>query len=202
MPGGYPGLRKYWNSISLPENPNVFVPLCGKTPDMSWMAEQGASVTGVEISEKAILEFFDENNLEYQTDQFADFDIYRSPKITIWKGDFLKLPKQKLPEFDLIYDKAALVALPPDKRTGYADKLIDLCSTNTVILLHHFIYPQHEMPGPPFSVSNEEIEKAFSVRFEINLLEKNKLDLSDFEKFKNRGLVSGMTEQFMYLSPK
>lgn len=201
MPDGYPGLRKHWNSLGLPESPEVLVPLCGKTPDMSWMMAQGAVITGVEIAIKAIEEFFLENNLQFETDRFASFNIYKAPDITIWQGDFLKLPKQKLPEFDLIYDKAALVALPPEKRPAYAKKLMELCSNNTSILLHHFIYNQNEMAGPPFSVSIEEVEKTFAGRFRITCLEKNQLDLSKFEKFKIRGLSSGLTEQLLYLTP-
>uniref|UniRef100_A0A914VBA6 Thiopurine S-methyltransferase n=1 Tax=Plectus sambesii TaxID=2011161 RepID=A0A914VBA6_9BILA len=41
----------------------VFVPLCGKTLDMLWLAQQGCTVIGVEAVGKAIEEFFEENGI-------------------------------------------------------------------------------------------------------------------------------------------
>ena len=201
MPDGYEGLRKFWDELNLPENPEVLVPLCGKAIDMIWLEKQGASITGVEISKKAVQEFMDENQRDYETDSFADFTIYHSGSISIWCGDFLKLPKHKLPDYDLIYDKAALVALPQRMRSKYCKKLVSLSSAKTKILLHHFIYDQNEMPGPPFSVSLDEIESGLKNNFEISILEKNELNLSSFEKFQRRGLKSGLTEQLLFLTP-
>ncbi len=200
MPDGYPGLRKHWNSVQLPAEPEVLVPLCGKAIDMVWLEKQNAKVTGVEISEKAILEFMEENRRNYKTGSFADFTLYKTGSITIWRGDFLKLPKLKMPDFDLIYDKAALVALPKPMRSSYYHKLSELCSDKTSILLHHFLYNQDEMPGPPFSIGLDEIKSAFKNTFKTTILEKNELNLANFEKFRLRGLKSGLTEQLLLLS--
>ena len=45
---------------------SVFVPLCGKSLDMVWLLEQGFSVTGCEISELAVQQFFTENSIPYE----------------------------------------------------------------------------------------------------------------------------------------
>ena len=37
---------------------NILVPLCGKSLDMLWLAERGFQVTGIEISELAVQDFF------------------------------------------------------------------------------------------------------------------------------------------------
>lgn len=201
MPEGYPGLQEHWESLDLGQHPTVLVPLCGKSVDMIILEEKGASVTGVEISEKAILSFFDEHQQSYETDSYAGFQIYKSENIELWKGDFLKFPKQALSSIDLIYDKAALVALPPEKRTEYAKKLIDLSGPETSILLHHFFYPQEEMPGPPFSVSKSDIKEFFSGKFTIHLLEETQIPSKSLQPFQRRGLKSSLNERFLYLKP-
>lgn len=200
MPGGYPALRKHWPVLSLPENPAVLVPLCGKSPDMLWLSSQGAFVFGVEISEIAIQSFFEESGRSFETSIYSGFTIYSSGNIELWQGDFMKLPHKKLPPIDLIYDKAALVALPPDSRQAYANQLLTLKNPGTSILLHHFMYPQQQMPGPPFNVSSSEIESYFADFFSISLLEENKIPAKTFPLFQQRGLRSPMTERFLYLS--
>ena len=43
----------------------VFVPLCGKSKDLVWLASLGHKVIGIELSEKAILDFYSENNISF-----------------------------------------------------------------------------------------------------------------------------------------
>ncbi len=201
MPEGYASLPKHLNQLKLPYFKNVLVPLCGKSLDLLTLSEYFDHVTGAEISEKAVLEFLAEHQPEHTKSTFADFSIYRSESFTFWCGDFLKLPPRKTPPFDLIYDKAALVALPPEKRPAYAEKIHSFCSEQTAILLHHFIYNQEEMPGPPFSVSDAEINRLFGKNFQTALLERENQDIHRFKKFVKRGLKSGLLEQFLLLTP-
>jgi len=201
MPEGYPGLRAYWPALELPSHPRVLVPLCGKTVDMIFLEGQGADVVGVEISEKAILSFLNEHNRRFETREYAEFKIYTTGTIEFWQGDFLKYPQQKT-GFDLIYDKAALVALPPHKRRAYSDKLLTFAGPQTSILLHHFIYPQDEMPGPPFSVARQEINEYFSDLFKITLLKENQIPSNHFVPFRRRGLKSPLIEHLLFLKPR
>lgn len=202
MPGGYPGLRTHWNDLKLRANPVVLAPLCGKTKDLVQLESYGASVVGIEISKKAILDFFNENNREYETNTFAEFTIYRSKNVELWQGDFFKFPAKKYPGIDLIYDKAALVALPPDMRKRYSEKIISLSENNTQILLHHFIYPQEQMPGPPFSVPDSEVRELFGAHFEIKTLEADTISSDKFPPFQRRGLKSDLTERLLQLTSR
>ena len=59
-----PLLREYWPTLALPSGSRVFVPLAGKTLDMSWLAAQGHRVLGVELSRIAVEQFFDEHGLK------------------------------------------------------------------------------------------------------------------------------------------
>ena len=59
-----PLLQKYWPSLALPAGSTVLVPLCGKSLDMLWLAEQRHRVLGVELSELAFTQFFSEHRFE------------------------------------------------------------------------------------------------------------------------------------------
>lgn len=202
MQNGYPGLHNHWDSLPIPDSPSVLVPLAGKSDDMRWIAEQGSNVTAVEISEIAIRQFFESLGKTPGVSSYADFKIYTSEKITIWCGDFLKLPAARMPVFDLIYDKAALVALPLQMRKKYVKKILSLAGPATSILLHGFSYNQQEMNGPPFSVPEKEVEGLYGNEFTITLLEKNSLNKENYQKFKKRGLDSHFIEYLLLLSKK
>lgn len=201
MEDGYPGLSKHWGTIDV-KNPVALVPLCGKTKDLLFLSKHSSKVVGVEISKLAVESFLRENKLEANRSDFADFTIYQSGNIEIWQGDFFKLPEHKVPPLDLIYDKAALIALPPDMRKKYALKIFGLVSAHTKILLHLFDYRQEEMAGPPFSVPLEEAKDYFGKRFTIDLLERDELDINNYKKFQNRGLNSYFIEILSLLLPK
>ena len=46
--------------------PKDFVPLCGKSLDMGWLNEQGASVVGVDLVRQPLEQYFDEQMLTPQ----------------------------------------------------------------------------------------------------------------------------------------
>lgn len=202
MDSGYPGLERNWPSIGLDEGPVVLVPLCGKSKDLIWLSKHCRQVVGVEISSVAVQDFLNENNLEASGSTFAEFTIYQTGNIQIWNGDFFKLPGHKLPNVDLIYDKAALTALPPKMREQYASKVLGLVSPRTQILLHLFEYNQEEMNGPPFSVPIKEAKKHFGEKFDLKILEQKKLNINNYKKFQNRGLRSYFIEILSLLLPK
>ena len=201
MPDGFPGLRKQWAGLELPENPRVLVPLCGKTEDMIYMEAKGAEVVGVEISEKAILDFFSDHRRQYEISNYAEFKIYSSQHIKLWQGDFLKYPEQKS-EFNLIYDKAALVALPPGKRPSYADKLANLAGPKYKILLHHFIYPSRRCQGRHLVSAGKEIDSYFSDRFSSHLLEENEIPAGKFIPFQRRGIEKSAQRTIYFNEPR
>ncbi|HEX5661999.1 MAG TPA: thiopurine S-methyltransferase, partial [Xanthomonadaceae bacterium] len=49
-----PLLEQYWDAIDAPAGSCVFVPLCGKSLDMPWLAARGHRVLGVELSQQAV----------------------------------------------------------------------------------------------------------------------------------------------------
>lgn len=196
----YPQLPTYWPRLQLPESAAVLVPLCGKSLDLLWLKNKNYKVIGVEVSEKAAQDFFRENKLPFKKYSKASFTIYQSDNLAFWTGDFLKLKSSFLPEIDAIYDKAALIALPAEKRKRYADKLLSLCNARTQMLMNTFEYEQEEMNGPPFAVSFEELKKLFGQYFAIDLLHQESI-IDELPKFQQRGLSSYLIEKVYHLYP-
>jgi len=171
-------LHQHWSALGLAANAHVLIPLCGKTPDMRWLAEQGHAVTGIELSESAAEEFFADNALDYQRvpdGVFTRFSavLANNTTIDILVGDFFDLDADRLAGFDAWYDRAALIALPPAMRHRYTTHLLGHLAPGTQGLLVTFAYDQSLMEGPPFSVDDEEVQRLFGPGCDITLLEES-----------------------------
>lgn len=182
-----PYLRQYWQELGLAKNSEVFVPLCGKSRDMLWLREQGHAVLGVELSSIAVQAFFEENGLHPHRTAGERLDCCEADDIRILCGDFFDLGKDDLAQTSAVYDRASLVALPPEMRERYTRHLLDILPPATQILLITFDYPQAEMSGPPFAVSTGEVEALYREHTDVRLLAH--LDvLAQNPRFQERGL--------------
>lgn len=171
-----PTLLKFQSELALSPGKTVLVPLCGKSVDMKWLREQGAQVVGVELSPLACEEFFKEAEILYQNTVASPFTLYEAEGITLWCGDFFQLPETLA--FDAIYDRASTIALPPPMRLAYYQKLQTFLGARTQLLLLAIEYDQSLLSGPPFSVPEEEVRKAYS-GFQIQKLVDRPVDLEN-----------------------
>lgn len=146
---GNRSLRKYWTD----SGKRVLVPLCGKTTDLIWLEGEGNEVVGVELSEIAILTFFEENEMSYSVVE-GDLTAYVADdrRITVYCGDYFSFVGGP---FSGLYDRAALVALPPQRRDDYVRHTRSLLSTGASKLVISVEYDQSIVAGPPFSVPEE-----------------------------------------------
>lgn len=181
-----PQLIQYWSDMA-PDNASVFLPLCGKSLDILWLKSRGHHVIGVEFSTIAVESFFSENNIPYDIEKKGTFSVYTAPNITIYQGDFFDLNADDLKGVQYVFDRAALIALPADMRLRYATKINDLIDSNTKILLVALEYDQALMAGPPFSVSDDEINKLYVDSFSVEILHQENI-IDDLPRFKQRGL--------------
>ena len=149
----------------------VFVPLCGKSIDMMWLAQQGNRVVGVEVVEQPCHDFFKEHNIQYDvkslpnnvgqvmSSQVSELDIL------IYNCDYFALTQQVLGfALDSVWDRAAFVAINPSQRCQYAKHLHSLMASNArglVVTLEYDIN-QRLRPGPPFCVPDDIFQTAFS----------------------------------------
>ena len=194
QPEANPLLTDHFSTLSLPAGSRVLVPLCGKTPDMRWLLSQTYQVAGVELVETAVEEFFEESRLEPAVSKLsasepsepsvyepsvsnpdasekhggsqAAMQRYHGEGIDLFAGDFFALSPEQLGPVDAAYDRAALVALPEEMRSRYADHLKALVDQSPQLLIT-FRYDQSKMEGPPFSICPEELKRLYGDTYDI-----------------------------------
>ncbi len=170
-------LEQYWSTLELSKDSSVFVPLCGKSKDMRWLAQQGHHVLGVEVSETAVQEFFEEWKMPPTRQHKGPFVSYSAKNIEILVGDFFALTAEDLQEVAGVYDRAALVALPLDMRRDYVNALAEILPAKTQTLLISFEYRLDARKGPPFSIDIEAVRGLFDSTCDINFLDSQPFDL-------------------------
>ena len=179
----YPDLVKY-ESIFFKNHSKVFLPLCGKSLDMIYLADKGYDVYGCELVEKAVKSFFLENSISYKKNCLENTDIIsykgNEKKITIYHGNILLLSSQLIGKFEAIWDRAALVAINILQRPNYANVLQDVMASDCKYLLNTFVLSGKEYEGPPHTVTEEDIEKLFGNFCNIKHLETKSANPSDF----------------------
>lgn len=166
-----PYLQKYWAALGIEPAARVLVPLCGKSLDLSWLAGQGHPVLGVELSEKAVQEFFSEQGLTPLVSQNGAFKVYSAGAVEIWCGDFFSLRAEDVIGCAALYDRAAIIALPPVMRGRYVDHLDKVLPKHCKGLLITLDYDQAKIDGPPFSVPDEEVQRLLTPAWELEELE-------------------------------
>ncbi|KAG9355394.1 hypothetical protein JZ751_000232, partial [Albula glossodonta] len=148
------------------EGVRFFFPLCGKAVDMKWLADKGHSVVGVEISEKAIKQFFEEQKLDYSEEVVSDIPgskVFKSSdgKISLYQCDLYKFSSAIAGQFGGIWDRGSLVAINPCDRQRYATLIMSLMDKDCRYLLDTLHYNPELYKGPPFFVPEEDIEKLY-----------------------------------------
>jgi len=181
-------LKRLWPTLNIPQGSEVFVPLAGKSRDMAWLADQGHHIIGVELSDIAVAEFFEEAELSPEQTSVGAFDIYSAAPFRLYCGDFFDLPAAALSGVRAAYDRAALIALPPHMRVRYAETLSRILPQDACIFLISIEYPEHEIAGPPFSVRQQEIETLFGAHYSIDVLE-SRDGLAASDNLRKRGIT-------------
>lgn len=151
---GNAGLKSHWPASVC--GCRVLVPLCGKSPDLLWLASRGHEVVGVELAEMAVREFFSDHDLTFQVSKGEHLDRYSADDlpISIFCGDYFRFDSSPL---DALYDRGALVALPESIRPKYVEHTRQLLRPGAVRLIVTLEYDQSVVQGPPYSVLPAEI---------------------------------------------
>lgn len=167
-----PLLLEHWPELALAPGSLVFVPLAGKSLDLVWLAAQGHRVLGVELSPLAVAQFFAEHDLTPQVRDSRYGRHYRAGDIELICGDVFGLDADVLAEGAAVYDRAALIALPPPLRRRYVRELHALLPAGCRGLLITLEYPQHEKQGPPFAVPEAEVRELYGRDWHVETRER------------------------------
>jgi thiopurine S-methyltransferase len=178
-------LKAYFETLNIPSAGRVFVPLCGKTRDLAWLLSQGFHVVAIELNELAVIQLFEELgitpkrttvNTSHNTQlQYFHYTFSNGLTFDVFQGDFFALTTTQLGNVDAVYDRAALVALPPKMRKQYVAHLLSL-SAHCRQLLVCFEYEQGLLNGPPHSVNYEEVQEHYHKSYAIKALYNDRVE--------------------------
>lgn len=188
-----PLLVQYWPSTKPTREDKVFVPLCGKSEDLVWLATKHEDVQGVELSNIAVRAFFAEH---FYTPMVMPInghtELFQFDELSIYVGDYFSAPINPV---DIVYDRAALVAMPAEMREQYIARLKNLLNPGARILLVTLDYQQDEMVGPPFSVPESEVMRHFS-EFKVTKLYRDEAN-ETHPKIAKQGLTRFAEEVYL-----
>jgi thiopurine S-methyltransferase len=184
-----PLLEKHWPAAAVPPDARVLVPLAGKSLDMIWLAAQGHRVLGVELSPIAVRQFFAENRLESTVRETPGAERFAAGNIEMVCGDVMALDAQDLAGSLGVYDRAALIALPPHMRRAYAERVYARLPRGCRGLMITLEYPQDQRAGPPFSVGEAEVRELLEARWDVSVLERRDV-LASEPQFASQGITA------------
>lgn len=196
-----PLLTRYFSKLQLKVGGRVFVPFCGKSVDMIWLAEQGYHVVGSELVEDAVLAFFQDHHLDFTVTPHLSHPGIRfyqgkinHQTITLITGDMFALSAKDLGVIDGVYDRAALIAMPETMRPVYSEQVQNLSQFAPQLILT-LNYDQSAWQGPPFSVTPKQLLGYYQNNYIIT-------KVFDTPSTLNADPHLAVTEQVWLLSPK
>jgi thiopurine S-methyltransferase len=184
-----PLLLKHWPAVGAAPGSRVFVPLAGKSLDMAWFASQGYRVLGAELSPLAVAQFFESQGVEPAIETAADGVHHIAGPIELVQGDVFALDADLIAGCAAVFDRAAIIALPPEMRERYIREVYGRLPSGCRGLLITLEYPQQEKAGPPFSVAEDEVRALFEGEWRVTLLERREI-LEQQPNFQAEGVTA------------
>ncbi|XP_023146935.2 probable thiopurine S-methyltransferase [Amphiprion ocellaris] len=180
-----------------------FFPLCGKAVDMKWLADRGHSVVGVEICEKAVRQFFEENNMTYSEEAAGGVPgakVFKNAEksISLYQCDLYNFSSAVEGQFGAIWDRGSLVAINPKDREKYAALMGSLMAKDCRYLVDTLQYNPEKYEGPPFFVPDEQLHTLFGKSCNIELLQSTDI-MSDM--WRDFGM-DYLNERVFLITPK
>ncbi len=170
----HPLLVNHIDKLDLNDGDRIFLPLCGKTLDIAYLLKQDYQVVGVELSELAIKELFEELKLTPSISKVGALKLYQADNIDIFVGDFFELSTEIIKTVDAVYDRASFIALPKEMRSAYKTHLVKI-TQSTRQLLVCLEYDQSKLNGPPFAINPDEVQQQYEANYSLNCVERNEI---------------------------
>ncbi|MCB9730051.1 MAG: thiopurine S-methyltransferase [Deltaproteobacteria bacterium] len=159
-----PHLRAHRDFLTGGGAERVLVPLCGKSLDLAWLGDQFEEVVGVEFVEDAVSQFFASLGATPQRSEAGGHPRYEAEGVALLAADIFEVGSTAVGPLDAVYDRAALIAMPPERRPAYVAHILSLCRPGTRLLLLSMHYDGDGTDGPPFSVSDDEVRALYGPR--------------------------------------
>lgn len=170
QPDAHLMLPRHFSALSLKPGARVFAPLCGDALDVDWLLRQGYRVAGVELVESAVAAMFARLGVAPRIEPAGALVRYATDGIEIFVGDVFALDRATLGPVAACWDRAALIALPPETRARYAAHGVAITDAAPQLLVT-LGYDQSLIDGPPFSVGADEVRALYGATYEATILE-------------------------------
>ena len=163
-------LMQFWSRLALQPDQQVFVPLCGKSLDMLWLAGQGLKVVGVELSPLACEAFFAENNLTPRRCREESLRFGRPMKSASFRATSSTWEGSTSP-IALAFMTALRLSRSLQRCANATFGILTpILPAAAEILLLTMEFDQAERPGPPFAVSEAEVRSLYEPAYEVKHL--------------------------------
>jgi thiopurine S-methyltransferase len=162
---------------------------------MAWFASQGYRVLGAELSPLAVAQFFESQGVEPSVEEAADGIHHLAGPIELVQGDVFALDADALASCTAVFDRAAIIALPPEMRARYVREVYGKLPSGCRGLLITLEYPQQEKAGPPFSVAEDEVRSLFEDQWRVTPLERRDI-LEQQPNFQAEGVTALATSVY------
>ena len=142
-----------------PLSGRILVPGCGFGYDVAAIAAAGAvdDVVGLDIAPSAVAE---------TSRRLADV-----PNVHILQGDLFALPREHRGAYDWVFEHTCFCAIDPSRRNAYVQSVADTLRPGAHLLAIFYLRPWEDgedpRKGPPFGVTEAELDARFAPRFEI-----------------------------------
>ena len=148
LAGPTPALKRMAESGRFPPG-RMLVPCAGRGYDAREFARHGFQVTAVDFSPSAVSEM----------KRLAEPDA----PVEVLQHDMFQLPQAMDGTFDYVLQYTCFCAIDPQRRNDYADLVSRLLKPGGVYI--DLAFPLDDRKGgPPFAVSDAEIEELFAAR--------------------------------------
>ena len=194
-------LKKYIHLLTKGQpSVSIFVPLCGKSLDLVWLATQGHSVMGVELSPIAARQLFEENSLPYSATEGEQFTVFKaeSIKLTIFVGSMFNLTPDLTGLCDAVWDCRSLVAVGVADRVNYIRIIRSILKPDGVVLLLSLEFNPIELIGPPYALSSDTVQALYGEGYSVKTLDSD--DGNNVPALKNLKL-SWINEVLEFIQP-
>lgn len=200
------GLLAHWPALAGDDKAHtVLVPLCGKTLDLAWLAQQAAvrQVVGVEFVKQAVDDFSKEHpecklRVAKAVGPYSYVLSDAKSRLSLWCGDIFLLPADR--RFSVVWDRASLIALVPALRAKYVQSVSGALAPGGRILLRTLERAAGtevaKKAGPPYSVSDAQVHALYGGLYDIKLLDVKEM-IDDYPRFRESGLKSVIERSYL-----
>ncbi len=109
----------------------------------------------MEFVRSAVDEFFAEAELTPTVSEVDGFAVLSGNGVSVWVGDLFALTPAHVGRFDAVWDRAALVAVGPERFLRYVEVERHLLADDGVLLLTALV--RGDELGPPWSVPENSV---------------------------------------------